>query len=84
MNGSDGSVYLFTPELGLHRSNVGPHGDIMINEHQLNSVLAYSIKDSDVVSEIEKMLGKQWNESLEPFRRVEIDGIDEAAGRISV
>jgi hypothetical protein len=56
----------------------------MINEHQLNSALSHSIKDSEVVVEIEKMLGKQWNESLEPYRRVEIDGIDEAAGRISV
>ncbi|MEY4197991.1 MAG: hypothetical protein RLZZ477_576 [Actinomycetota bacterium] len=84
MNGSDGSLYMFTPELGLFRSNIGPHGDIMINEHQLNSALSHSIKDSEVVVEIEKMLGKQWNESLEPYRRVEIDGIDEAAGRISV
>ena len=84
MNGSDGSLYMFTPELGLFRSNIGPHGDIMINEHQLNSALSHSIKDSEVVVEIEKMLGKQWNESLEPYRRFEIDGIDEAAGRISV
>ena len=84
MNGSDGSLYMFTPELGLFRSNIGPHGDIMINEHQLNYVLSNYIKESEVVVEIEKILGKQWNESLEPYRKIEIDGLDEVAGRISV
>jgi hypothetical protein len=56
----------------------------MINEHQLNYVLSNYIKESEVVVEIEKILGKQWNESLEPYRKIEIDGLDEVAGRISV
>jgi hypothetical protein len=75
---------MFTPELGLFRTNIGPHGDIMINEHQLNSALMNSMKEGGIVDEIEKMLGKSWNESLEPFRRLEIDGVDEMAGKISV
>ena len=84
MKGSDGSLYMFTTELGLFRSNVGPHGDIMINEHQLNMALSSSLKESEIVGSIEKILGKPWNESLEPFRKIEIDGVDEMAGRISV
>jgi hypothetical protein len=84
MNGSDGSLYLFTTDLGLYRSNVGPHGDIMINEHQLQMILHGNIKESDICEEIEKLLGKPWNDDLEPFRRIERDGYDEVAGRISV
>jgi hypothetical protein len=83
-SGSDGSLFMFTPELGLFRANIGPHGDIMINEHQLNSAMMNSMKEGRIVDEIEKMLGKSWNESLEPFRRLEIDGVDEMAGKISV
>jgi len=56
----------------------------MINEHQLNSAMMNSMKEGGIVDEIEKMLGKSWNESLEPFRRLEIDGVDEMAGKISV
>ena len=84
MKGSDGSLYMFTTELGLFRSNVGPHGDIMINEHQLQRILEANIKESDICEEVEKLLGKPWNEVLEPFRRIESDGYDEVAGRISV
>ena len=83
-NGSDGSLYMFTTELGLFRSNIGPHGDIMINEHQLQKVINGNIKESDVCEEIENLLGKPWNDDLEPFRRIESDGYDEVAGRVSV
>lgn len=84
MNGSDGSLYMFTTELGLFRSNVGPHGDIMINEHQLQSALMTNLKDRDICEEIERLLGKPWNDQLEPFRRIEIDGCDDIADRLSV
>ena len=84
LHGSDGSLYMFTPELGLFRGNIGPHGDIMVNEHQLHTLISAHIKESDVCIEIEKLLGAPWNETLEPFRRIEIDGIDENVGKISV
>ena len=69
---------------GLFRANIGPHGDIMVNEHQLHTLISAHIKESDVCIEIEKLLGAPWNETLEPFRRIEIDGIDENVGKISV
>ena len=83
-NGSDGSLYMHTPDLGLFRANIGPHGDIMINENQLQNVLHINLKDRDICEEIEKLLGKPWNEALEPFRRVEIDGCDDLADKISI
>ena len=83
-HGSDGSLYMFTSELGMFRGNVGPHGDIMINEHQLHNVLNSNLRVHDICEEIEKLIGKPWNEVLEPFRRIEIDGCEEATAKISV
>ena len=77
LHGSDGSLYMFTPELGLFRANIGPHGDIMVNEHQLQTLISAHIKESDVCIEIEKLLGTPWNETLEPFRCIEVDGIED-------
>ena len=84
LHGSDGSLYMFTPDLGLFRANIGPHGDIMVNEHQLHKVISSHLKESDVCNQIEKLLGSPWNEVLEPFRRIEIDGTEDLVGRISV
>ena len=83
-NGSDGSLFMFTPDLGLFRANIGPHGDIMINEHQIMSTISKNLRECDVLTELEKIIGKPWNDALEPFRRIEIEGVDEDAGRISV
>jgi hypothetical protein len=43
-----------------------------------------NLKDHDICEEIERLLGKPWNEALEPFRRIEIDGCDDIADRLSV
>jgi hypothetical protein len=75
---------MFTPELGLYRANVGPHGDIMMSEYQVTNAISANLKESDVISQLERLLGKPWDQSLEPFRQIEIDGIDDCAGRISV
>ena len=58
--------------------------DIMVNEHQLHSVISAHIKESDVCDAIEKLLGTPWNVTLEPFRRIEVDGLEDDMGRISV
>ena len=83
-NGSDGSLYLFTPELGLFRANVGPHGDIMISEHQIVSSIFSNVRQDELVADLERVLGKPWHDALEPFRRAQIDGVETPAGRISV
>ena len=56
----------------------------MVNEHQLHSVISAHIKESDVCDAIEKLLGTPWNVTLEPFRRIEVDGLEDDMGRISV
>jgi hypothetical protein len=84
LNGSDGSIFLFTPELGLFRANIGPHGDIVLNEHQISNAMKTSLQEGELTSNLERMLGVPWHESLEPFRRVEIDGAESTADKISV
>ena len=82
-NGSDGSLYMFAPELGLFHGTVGPHGDLMINENQIKRVLKENSKPIEMYDAIERLLGKEWDEFLEPFREKAFneDGLD---ARLSV
>lgn len=82
-NGSDGSLYMFTPELGLFRGTVGAHGDLMINENQIQKILDENLRTVTVLDEIENLLGKKWDEALNPFRHVAM-GEEEFSARLSV
>jgi hypothetical protein len=45
------------------------HGDIMIPEDRLKAaVVKSSLGDTTLVVEIEKLLGRPWDDELEPFR----------------
>lgn len=68
INGSDGSLFMFTPELGLFRGTVGAHGDLMINENQLQKLLSENLRADFLVDGIENLLGKKWDEALDPYR----------------
>jgi hypothetical protein len=66
---SEGARYSYTPELGLFHAVTGMHGDIMIPEDRLKAaVMKSAIGDLPLLAEIDKLLGKAWDESLEPFR----------------
>ena len=82
-NGSDGSLYMFTPELGLFRGTVGPHGDLMVNENQIRKILDENLKSLTIIDSVENLLGKKWDEALDPFRHASIDGVS-ADARLSV
>jgi Protein of unknown function (DUF3145) len=64
----EGSLYMFTPELGLFRGTIGTTGDLLINENQLQSILRENLRTTDLAEEIEKLMGKKWDIALEPFR----------------
>lgn len=68
-NGSDGSLYMYTPELGMFFSHVGPHGDVMINENQIQTIIRENVSEVDVIEKLERAIGKPWDDALEPFRR---------------
>ncbi len=66
---TEGSRYSFTPELGVFHAVTGLHGDIMIPEDRLKAaVVKATLGDTTLVAEIDKLLGKPWDDELETFR----------------
>jgi hypothetical protein len=74
---------MFTPELGLFRATVSPTGDLVINENQIQKVLSENLSPTFAVEEIENLLGKKWDEALDPYRHLAMGGEDIDA-RLSV
>jgi hypothetical protein len=66
---SEGVRYSYTPELGVFHAVTGLHGDIMIPEDRLKAAVVKSaLGDTTLEIEIDKLLGKQWDDELETFR----------------
>jgi len=66
---SEGARYSCTPDLGVYHAVTGLHGDIMIPEDRLKAaVVKAAIGDLPLIVEIDNLLGKAWDEALEPFR----------------
>ncbi|MBM7789004.1 DUF3145 domain-containing protein [Tenggerimyces flavus] len=67
--GCEGARYSYTPNLGLFHAVTGPHGDILIPEDRLKAaVLKSALGELTLEQEIVKLLGKAWDDELEPFR----------------
>lgn len=68
-SGAEGERYSSTPGLGIFHAVTGIHGDILIPEDRLRAALARSQADeTDLEAEIARLLGKPWDDELEPFR----------------
>ncbi|MGW4107043.1 DUF3145 domain-containing protein [Streptomyces sp. NPDC004976] len=66
---AEGERYSCTPDLGIFHAVTGIHGDILIPEDRLRAALVRSrTEETDLESEIAKLLGKPWDDELEPFR----------------
>ncbi|MBD0708015.1 MULTISPECIES: DUF3145 domain-containing protein [unclassified Streptomyces] len=66
---AEGERYSATPDLGIFHAVTGPHGDILVPEDRLRAALARSVQgETRLESEIAKLLGKPWDDELEPFR----------------
>jgi hypothetical protein len=66
-------LYRFTPELGIHRAVLDRSGAVMLTENQITSAL--TLNDDELRASIARSLGKDWDQELEQFRRVELEGI---------
>ena len=68
--GAEGERYSSTPTLGLFHATTGVHGDIMVREDRLRAALAAAATDpaTSVMAQMQELLGKAWDEELEPFR----------------
>ena len=68
--GAEGERFAVTPDLGVFRATMGPHGDIMIHEDRLRAILAASgDAAADLREGLSLVLGTAWDAELEPFRR---------------
>jgi hypothetical protein len=68
-NGVEGERYSFTPELGVFHATTGVHGDIMVPEERLKAaMLKAAAGEADLTEEVERLLGRPWDDELEPFR----------------
>ena len=66
---TEGARYSYTPDLGVFHAVTGLHGDIMIPEDRLKAaVVKAALGDTSIMGEIDKLLGKPWDDELEPFR----------------
>lgn len=67
--GTEGSRFSSTPDLGIFHAVTGVHGDILIPEDRLKAaVLKAALGDVDLESEIDRLLGRPWDDELETFR----------------
>jgi hypothetical protein len=66
---SEGARFSYTPDLGVYHAVTGMHGDIMIPEDRLKAaVVKAALGDTTLLVEIDKLLGKPWDDELETFR----------------
>jgi hypothetical protein len=66
---TEGSRYSCTPELGVFHAVAGLHGDIMIPEDRLRAAVVKSAAgETTLENEVDKLLGKPWDDELETFR----------------
>ncbi|MEU6930694.1 DUF3145 domain-containing protein [Streptomyces sp. NPDC046385] len=66
---AEGERYSATPALGIFHAVTGIHGDILVPEDRLRAALARAAQGETVLeAEIARLLGKPWDDELEPFR----------------
>ena len=66
---TEGARFSFTPALGVFHAVTGLHGDLMIPEDRLKAaVVKAALGDTTLLNEIDKLLGKPWDDELETFR----------------
>ena len=66
---TEGARYSYTPDLGVFHAVTGLHGDIMIPEDRLKAaVVKAALGETTLELEVDKLLGKPWDDELETFR----------------
>ena len=66
---ADGARWSHTPDLGIHHAVLGVHGDQLVGEDRLRAAMAAASGDPTVLSAaLDAVLGREWDDELEPFR----------------
>ena len=67
--GVEGSRYCGTPSLGIFSAVTGVHGDVLVREDRLRAaMIAAAGRPGGLEDELSRLLGRPWDEELEPFR----------------
>ncbi|KUP96780.1 DUF3145 domain-containing protein [Thermobifida cellulosilytica] len=67
--GCDGVRYSYTPSLGFFSAVMSASGEVMVTEARLRDAMQRAAAHGlDLAEEIDKLLGRAWDEELEPFR----------------
>jgi Protein of unknown function (DUF3145) len=66
--GCDGVRHSYTPDLGTFTAVTGGNGDVVIPEDRLRAAMSLAQTDSSLRLELDRLLGRAWDEELEPFR----------------
>jgi hypothetical protein len=69
-----GEIFRCTPELGIHRATVDHVGTILVSEDVIRKALAH-FDELDLRENLEKSLGTEWDQVLEPYRGVDLQEI---------
>lgn len=67
--GLDGQRFCHVPGLGLWRACTSANGDVVVGEDQLRTLAANSRGQESFAHRVDQLLGKAWDEALEPYRR---------------
>jgi len=71
--GREGERHAVTPNLGLFRGTTGVHGDVLVHEERLRSLIVGARAGNqddvgDLLEEVDRLIGTPWDEELEAFR----------------
>jgi Protein of unknown function (DUF3145) len=68
--GCDGVRFSCTPSLGIFAAVIGVHGDLLVPENRLRAALVMASGGrAELAEEVDRLLGKPWDDELEPFRQ---------------
>jgi hypothetical protein len=69
-----GELFRCTPELGIHRAQIDGVGTILVSEDVIRKALE-NFDDLVIRESLERSLGSEWDEALEPYRGVDLQEV---------
>lgn len=66
-----GELFRFTPELGILRNQTDGAGNILFTDLQITNALGNSFEEDELREALSLILGKPWEEVLEPLRAID-------------
>ena len=66
-----GELIRYTPELGILRNQTDGAGNILLTDLQISNALINSFEEDELREAINRILGKPWEDVLEPLRAID-------------